>query len=348
MPLIPIKQIRIGEFIENCRDRERAEIIDPEFVQSLLSNGLIQPIEVRPIKQRMDGKKVEFFDLTAGERRVRHLVFILQNFLEEFKNKFSEEGNGYKLYWNGDEGFVEASFFKGTDAEAQIRNLEENRRRSDLLPTEIARGIQLIRNKGGTYEDAASVIGKSKKIIEDLHEWFKNSTAELKKATDEGLISMEKSKDLAECVPSEQRNVVDQVRDILASTPSKKEAKEAVKLVIDKATGKQTQSSPLVGFRPASTLTYSDPPEDESGNGKPKPVVTSNANAKPRGSVRSVASLRQIVSELIEKIDDCHKRFDDETLDDLDRRSVGEELARYQGVQEALLYVLGDVNDLNY
>ncbi|MCA9417348.1 MAG: hypothetical protein KC917_13795 [Candidatus Omnitrophica bacterium] len=185
MPLIPINQIRIGEFIENCRDQERAAMIDPEFVQSLLANGLIQPIEVRPIKQKLDGKKVEFFDLTAGERRVRHLAFILENFLEEFKNKFSEEGNGYKLYWNGTEGFVEASFFKGTDTEAQIRNLEENRRRSDLTPTEIARGVQLIRNKGGTYEDAASVIGKSKKVVEELHEWFKNSTAELKKATDE-------------------------------------------------------------------------------------------------------------------------------------------------------------------
>ncbi len=348
MPLIPIKQIRIGEFIENCRDRERAELIDPEFVQSLISNGLIQPVEVRPIKQRMDGKKVEFFDLTAGERRVRHLAFILQNFLEEFKNKFSEEGNGYKLYWNGEEGFLEASFFKGTDAEAQIRNLEENRRRADLLPSEIARGIQLIRNKGGTYEDAASVIGKSRKIIEDLHEWFKNSTAELKKATDDGLISMEKSKELAECAPSEQRTVVDQVREILANAPSKKEAKDAVRLVIDRATGRQSQVSPVIGFRPAPTLTLSDPSEDESGNGKPRLVTGSNGNAKPRGSVRSAGALRQIVSELIEKIDECHKRFDDETLDDLDRQRVGEDLARYQGIQEALLYVLGDVNELSY
>lgn len=347
MPLIPIKQIRIGEFIENCRDRERAEMIDPEFVQSLLSNGLIQPVEVRPIKQRLDGKKVEFFDLTAGERRVRHLVFILQNFLEEFRNKFSEEGNGYKLYWNGEEGFLEASFFKGTDAEAQIRNLEENRRRADLLPTEIARGIQLIRNKGGTYEDAASVIGKSKKIVEDLHGWFKNSTAELKKATDEGLISMEKSKELAECAPSEQRGVIDQVRDILASAPSKKEAKEAVRLVVDKATGKQPRTSPIVGFTPAATLTLSDP-SDEAGNGKPKLITGNIGNNKPRGSVRSASALRQIVAELIEKIDDCHRRFDDETLEDFDRRQVGEELARYQGVQEALLYVLGDVNELSY
>ena len=163
MPLIPIKQIRIGEFIENCRSRERAEEIDPEFVQSLLQNGLINPIEVRPIRQRVDGKKVDFFDLTAGERRVRHIAFILENFTEEFKNNFSEEGNGYKLYWNGEEALIEASFFKGTDTEAQIRNLEENRRRADLLPTELARGVELIRKKGGTYENAADVIGKSKK-----------------------------------------------------------------------------------------------------------------------------------------------------------------------------------------
>jgi len=345
MPLIPVKQIRIGEFIENCRDRERAEQIDPEFVQSLLANGLIQPVEVRPIKQRLDGKKVEFFDLTAGERRVRHVVFILKNFLEEFKTKFSEEGNGYKLFWNGEEAFLEASFFKGTDTEAQIRNLEENRRRADLLPTEIARGVQLIRNKGGKYEDAASVIGKSKKAVEDLHEWFKNSTAELKKATDEGLISMERSRELAECAPSEQRSVIDQVREILASAPSKKEAKEEARLLIDKATGRPTKSSPVVAFTPAVNVTLADP-EDGPANGRFKVPPPSNGDGKPRGSVRSASGLRQMVADLIEKIDECHKRFDDDSLDEMDRQKVGEDLARFQGVQEALLYVLGDLDEL--
>ncbi len=346
MSLIPVNQIRIGEFIENCRDKERAALIDPEFVQSLLQNGLIQPVEVRPIKQKLDGKKVEFFDLTAGERRVRHIAFILENFLDEFKNKFSEEGNGYKFFWNGEEAFVEASFFKGTDTEAQIRNLEENRRRSDLLPTEIARGVQLIRNKGGTYEDAASVIGKSKKIVEDLHEWFKNSTAELKKATDEGLISMDRSKDLAECAPSEQRGVVDLVREILANTPSKKEAKEEARTVIDKATGRQTKPSPVVAFTPSAQITLSDPSNESRLNGQ-LTNGKSNPDAKPRGSVRSASGLRQFVTNLEEKIDECHKRFDDEALEDLDRQRIGEDLARYQGVQEALLFVLGDLAELS-
>ena len=346
MSLIPLKQIRIGEFIENCRNRDRAEAIDPEFVQSLLQNGLISPIEVRPIRQRVDGKKVDFYDLTAGERRVRHIAFVVENFLDEFKNKFSEEGNGYKLYWNGEEALVEASFFKGTDTEAQIRNLEENRRRSDLLPTEIARGVQLIRNKGGTYEDASSVIGKSRKAVEELHEWFKNSTAELKKATDEGLISMEKSKDLAECAPSEQRSVVEEVRQILANTSSKKEANGMVRETIDKVTGKQSRPSPLVAFTPTAQVTLSNVPEDSPSNGTSKTGGT-NGNAKPRGSVRSAGGLRQIVTQLEEKIDDCHKRFDDESLEDLDRQGIAEQLARCQGTQEALLYVLGDLDDLS-
>jgi ParB-like chromosome segregation protein Spo0J len=342
MSLIPIKQIRIGEFIENCRSRERAEQIDPEFVQSLLHNGLINPVEVRPIRQRVDGKKIEFFDLTAGERRVRHIAFILENFSEEFKNNFSEEGNGYKLYWNGNEALVEASFFKGTDTEAQIRNLEENRRRADLLPTELARGVELIRKKGGTYENASDVIGKSKKNILELHEWFKNSTAELKKATDEGLISMEKSKDLAECAPSEQRTVVDQVRNIIAKTSSKKEANGQVRAAIDKATGKRPKTSPVVAFTPAAQVNLSDAQPDAPSNGTPR-----NGNGKPRGSVRSASGLRQIVTELEEKIDGCHKRFDDESLEGLDRQGIGEDLARYQGTQEALLFVLGDLDDLS-
>lgn len=346
MPLIPIKQVRIGEFIENCRSRERAEAIDPEFVQSLLQNGLIQPIEVRPIRQRVDGQKVEFYDLTAGERRVRHLAFILQNFLEEFKNKFSEEGNGYKLYWDGKEAHVEASFFKGTDTEAQIRNLEENRRRADLLPTELARGVQLIRQKGGSYEDAASVIGKSKKAVSDLHEWFLNSTAELKKATDEGIISLERSRELSECTPSEQRNVVDQVREILETVPSKREAGEQVRMVIDKVTGRQTKPSPIVGFTPAASVTLSDEEPSSPLNAAPKNGKP--ANGAPRCSVRTSGGLRQIVLQLEEKIDDCHKRFDDDSLEDLDRAQIAENLARYQGAQESILFVLGDVEELSF
>ena len=56
MPLIPITQIRMGEFVQtsvssvepNCRDRQRAEAIDDGLLQSILANGLIQPVEVRP------------------------------------------------------------------------------------------------------------------------------------------------------------------------------------------------------------------------------------------------------------------------------------------------------------
>ncbi|MCG3144180.1 MAG: hypothetical protein HONDAALG_01573 [Gammaproteobacteria bacterium] len=346
MPLIPIKQIRIGEFIENCRSRERAEAIDPEFVQSLLQNGLINPVEVRPIRQRVDGQKMDFYDLTAGERRVRHLTFILNNFLDEFKNKFSEEGNGYKLYWDGNEAHVEASFFKGTDTEAQIRNLEENRRRADLLPTELARGVQLIRQKGGSYEDAAAVIGKSKKAVSDLHEWFLNSTAELKKATDEGIISLERSRELSECTPSEQRNVVEQVREILTNAPAKREAGGQVRMVIDKVTGRQTKPSTIVGFTPASTVTFSDEEQAAPTNGTPKNGKPTNGTI--RCSVRTTGGLRQIVLQLEEKIDDCHKRFDDDSLEDFERSQVAENLARFQGAQESILFVLGDVEELSF
>jgi len=342
MPLIPLKQVRIGEFIENCRSRERAEAIDPEFVQSLLHNGLIQPIEVRPIRQRVDNQKMEFYDLTAGERRVRHLQFIVQNFHEDFKNKFSEEGNGYKLYWDGKEAFVEASFFKGTDTETQIRTLEENRRRSDLLPSELAHGVQLIRQKGGTYEDASTVIGKSRKAVKDLHEWFRNSTAELKKATDEGIISLERSKELAECAPNDQRSVIEQVREILSAAPSKREATEQVRQVIDSATGKSFKPNRLVAFTPSAEITLSSeiPTNGSPKNGKP-------SNGILRCSTRTTTSLRQMVQQLEEKIDECHRKYDDESLEDFERAQIGENLARYQGSQEALLFVLGDVEELS-
>ena len=187
-------------------------------------------------------------------------------------------------------------FFKGTDTEAQIRNLEENRRRADLLPTELARGVELIRKKGGTYENAADVIGKSKKNILDLHEWFKNSTAELKKATDEGLISMEKSKDLAECAPSEQRTVVDQVREIIANTSSKKEANGQVRSVIDRATGNTDETIAGCCVHPSIQVSLSDAPRKPRPNGTTEERATeSRAEALEARTacVRSSRNLRR-------------------------------------------------------
>ncbi|MCA9443580.1 MAG: hypothetical protein KC964_22455, partial [Candidatus Omnitrophica bacterium] len=179
---------------------------------------------------------------------------------------------------------------------------------------------------------------------EEMHEWFKNSTAELKKATDEGLISLERSKELSECTPSEQRGVVEQVREILANAPSKKEAKDEARAIVDKATGRPAKPSPVVAFTPKATITVTDAPEN--GNGSTA-VSNGKAEVKPRGSIRSASGLRQIVVTLEEKIDECHKSFDDESLEDLDRQRIGEDLARFQGIQEALLYVLGDLNEVN-
>lgn len=102
-----------------------------------------------------DGRKVMVYDLTAGERRVdsteltevRHILHIIDRQPKVFsaprglrREKFSEDGAPRKLFWDGKQAFVEATFFRGSDVEAQIRNLEENRHREDLLPSEFARG----------------------------------------------------------------------------------------------------------------------------------------------------------------------------------------------------------------
>ena len=85
MPLILIEQIRMGEFVQNCRDRQRAEAVDDGLLQSILTNGLIQPIEVRPRREKQDGRKVMVYDLTAGERRVRHILHILKHKAKAFR-----------------------------------------------------------------------------------------------------------------------------------------------------------------------------------------------------------------------------------------------------------------------
>jgi len=244
MPLIPITQIRVGEFIQNCRDRQRAEAIDDGLLQSILTNGLIQPVEVRPRREVQDGRKVMVYDLTAGERRVRHILHILERQPKAFRDKFSEDGAPLKLFWDGKQAYIEATFFRGSDVEAQIRNLEENRHREDLLPSELARGVQLVRQKGGTYADAAEVVGLTMKKVEELHHWFQNATAELRKATDDGVVPVDVSQEVAEAPPDKQREFVEEAKKIEQAEPRKREAKKKLNDAARKVTGKDKRAKP--------------------------------------------------------------------------------------------------------
>ncbi|MBM3333030.1 hypothetical protein FJY63_00045 [Candidatus Sumerlaeota bacterium] len=333
MPLIPVSQIRMGEFVQNCRDRQRAEAIDDGLLQSILANGLIQPVEVRPRREVQDGRKIMVYDLTAGERRVRHILHILEGQPKAFRDKFSEDGAPLKLFWDGKQAFVEATFFRGSDVEAQIRNLEENRHREDLLPSELARGIQLVRQKGGTYADAAEVVGLGLKKVEELHRWFQNATAELRQATDEGAVPMDVSNDVAEAPPEKQREFVEEAKKIEKAEPRKREAKKKLNDVARRVTGREKPAKPKKSppkFTPAAGVSVANE----------KVQVTARLGGHTEDEIRSL--LEQVEA----KMPEVKKSLRSAKSGTPAWTRCLKAQARLEAIAEALRFILGQAKEL--
>jgi len=333
MPLIPMSQIRMGEFIQNCRDRQRAEAIDEGLLQSILANGLIQPVEVRPRREVQDGRKVMVYDLTAGERRVRHLLHILTHQPKPFRDKFSEDGAPLKLFWDGKQAYIEATFFRGSDVEAQIRNLEENRHREDLLPSELARGVQLVRQKGGTYADAAEVVGLTMKKVEELHRWFQNATAELRKATDEGVVPVDVSQEVAEAPPEKQREFVEEAKKIEQAEPRKREAKKKLNDAARKVTGKEKRAKPK-----------KSPPKFTPAEGVSVPHEKIQVTARLGGHTED--EIKMLLARVEAKMPEVKKSLQATESGSPARTRWLKAQARLEAIADALRFILGQSKEL--
>ena len=134
---IPLKQIQAGKYQpRNLMDEGALN----ELADSIKSQGLMQPILVRPIKKTGQVK----FEIVAGERRFR-----------------AAEIAGLKE--------IPALVRDIADKNAAIMGLIENMQREDLNPLEEAHAVKrLIDEFNYTHEQAAQAIGRSRSATSNL------------------------------------------------------------------------------------------------------------------------------------------------------------------------------------
>ena len=132
---IPVAQIIRNPF-QPRKNFEPTEL--RELQESLHSNGLLQPVTVRP------APKGKGFELIAGERRLRAAT---------------------NLGWTE----IAAVVKDMTDQEVLTLALVENLQRSDLNPIEEAEGYdQLIRDFGYTQQAVADLVGKDRSTVANV------------------------------------------------------------------------------------------------------------------------------------------------------------------------------------
>lgn len=131
---LPLSRLRAGKYQPRTRMDEEAL---HELAASIKSQGLMQPILVRPIGEGA-------YEVIAGERRMRAA---------------------------GIAGLSEVPVLVRDvpDESAAVMALIENIQREDLNPLEEAQGVQRLLNEFGlTHEDAAQAIGRSRSATSNL------------------------------------------------------------------------------------------------------------------------------------------------------------------------------------
>lgn len=139
-----------------------------ELAESIQRHGVLQPIVVRPIVQRVTRGPLkgasECYELVAGERRVR-----------------AAERAGLTE--------IPATIRELTDQEADQIRLVENDQRADLSPIERADAYGIyLQQHGATVEDLAAAVGKSTSTIRNILR-LRNVPQEIRFAVEDGRIS---------------------------------------------------------------------------------------------------------------------------------------------------------------
>lgn len=133
---LPISRLQAGKYQPRTRMDEGAL---SELAESIRSQGIMQPILVRPLEGKADR-----YEIIAGERRFR-----------------AAQIAGLKD--------VPVLVKKVADEHAAVMALIENIQREDLNPLEEAQGVRrLLEEFGLTHEQAAAAIGRSRSATSNL------------------------------------------------------------------------------------------------------------------------------------------------------------------------------------
>ncbi len=133
---LPVSRLQAGKYQPRTRMDEGALA---ELAESIRSQGIMQPILVRPLEGKQDR-----YEIIAGERRFR-----------------AAQIAGLKE--------VPVLVKKVPDENAAVMALIENIQREDLNPLEEAQGVRRLLNEFGlTHEQAAMAIGRSRSATSNL------------------------------------------------------------------------------------------------------------------------------------------------------------------------------------
>lgn len=133
---LPVARLQAGKYQPRTRMDEGALA---ELAESIRSQGIMQPILVRPLEGKSDR-----YEIIAGERRFR-----------------AAQIAGLKE--------VPVLVRKVADENAAVMALIENIQREDLNPLEEAQGVRRLLNEFGlTHEQAATAIGRSRSATSNL------------------------------------------------------------------------------------------------------------------------------------------------------------------------------------
>jgi len=124
-----------------------------ELAKSIHTQGLLHPILVRPIKDKLP------YELVHGERRWRAVQ---------------------KLGRDRILGYIQ----RLSDLEAEISALVENVQREDLKPHELARALKRLKDAGLSYEEMAKRTGKGESWIQSLVGFEEEAAPGLKRAVE--------------------------------------------------------------------------------------------------------------------------------------------------------------------
>lgn len=200
---LPLKSIIKGHFQPRRHfDEDKLQ----ELADSIQSQGLIQPIVVRPIEQNQ-------YEIIAGERRWRAAQLI---HLDE----------------------IPVVIYDINDQAAMAMGLVENIQRDDLNPLEEATALHRLLNEFGlTHQSLAKAVGKSRTTVTNLMRLLE-LTAEVKRDVEKGNLEMGHARALLALKEQQQ---ITTAKEVIKQGLSVRETEQRIKVLLGRDEAMPTQ-----------------------------------------------------------------------------------------------------------
>lgn len=263
-PFVGFADIEIGD---NISDQKRTRMnldlkdtIDLEFALSIDREGLISPLAVREGgPARTTGKRKVVLD--CGYRRYGAIGLLRENKVPGQTSK--------KASWNQ----IPVRYVKGDEEDQDVRNLVENLQRLNLDPYQEGAAIKAYMDKHkATQAGVAHRLGKSEPWVSQRLSMLRNSSEEVKKAYDDGLITATMVREITDLPKDKQPSLIESLRKQAASgkyptvedvkddiakipTPKKRTGRKASTFDQDKITlAKEAYPDKKLALRPRQAL----------------------------------------------------------------------------------------------